>query len=49
MINRIQEAGGGRERIQYDYGRLMFVTGEAALFVNVRRAGRTGASSGGAS
>ena len=35
MLNRIQEAGGGRERLQYDYGRLMFVTGEGALFVNL--------------
>lgn len=35
LLNRIQEAGGGRERLQYDYGRLMFVTGEGALFVNV--------------
>lgn len=35
MISRIQEAGGGRERLQYDYGRLMFVTGEGALFVNL--------------
>lgn len=34
LLNDIQEAGGGRERLQYDYGRLMFVTGEGALFVN---------------
>jgi hypothetical protein len=34
ILSRIQEAGGGRERLQYDYGRLMFVTGEGALFVN---------------
>lgn len=33
-LNRIQGPGGGRSRIQFDYGRLMFVTGEGALFVN---------------
>jgi len=32
LLNRIQDPGGGRTQIQYDYGRLMFVTGEGALF-----------------
>jgi hypothetical protein len=31
LLNRIQDPGGGRKRIQYDYGRLMFVTGEGVL------------------
>lgn len=31
-LNRIQDAGGGRSRLQYDYGRLMWVTGEGVLF-----------------
>jgi hypothetical protein len=31
-LNQIQDPGGGRSRIQYDYGRLMFVTGEGVLF-----------------
>jgi hypothetical protein len=34
ILDRIQDPGGGRRRIQYDYGRLMFVTGEGALFVS---------------
>ena len=32
LLNRIQDPGGGRSQIQYDYGRLMFITGEGALF-----------------
>ncbi|HEY1309292.1 MAG TPA: hypothetical protein VGF24_37390 [Vicinamibacterales bacterium] len=32
LLDRIQDPGGGRKRIQYDYGRLMMVTGEGALF-----------------
>lgn len=32
LLNRIADAGGGRTRIQFDYGRLMFVTGEGVLF-----------------
>lgn len=32
LLNRIQDPGGGRSQIQYDYGRLMFVTGEGVLF-----------------
>jgi hypothetical protein len=32
LLERIQDPGGGRSRIQYDYGRLMFVTGEGVLF-----------------
>lgn len=28
----VQDPGGGRARVQYDYGRLMMVTGEGALF-----------------
>jgi hypothetical protein len=31
LFDRIQDPGGGRKRIQYDYGRLMFVTGEGVL------------------
>ncbi len=31
LLDRIQDPGGGRKRIQYDYGRLMFVTGEGIL------------------
>lgn len=33
-LNRIQDPGGGRSRLQRDYGRLMFVTGEGFLFVS---------------
>lgn len=33
LFDRIQDPGGGRAHLQYDYGRLMFVTGEGALFV----------------
>jgi hypothetical protein len=32
LLNRIQDPGGGRSRLQYDYGRLMFVTGEGVLY-----------------
>lgn len=32
LLNRIQDAGGGRSQLQYNYGRLMFVTGEGVLF-----------------
>jgi hypothetical protein len=32
LLNNIQDPGGGRSRLQYDYGRLMFVTGEGMLF-----------------
>ena len=35
ILSRIQDPGGGRERLQYDYGRLMMITGEGALFVNI--------------
>ena len=31
-LNLIQDSGGGRSRLQYDYGRLMWVTGEGVLF-----------------
>jgi hypothetical protein len=33
LLNRIQDPGGKRSRLQFDYGRLMFVTGEGILFV----------------
>ena len=33
LLNRIQDPGGGRTQIQYDYGRLMFVTGGGALWL----------------
>ena len=32
ILNRIQDPGGGRSQLQYNYGRLMFVTGEGVLF-----------------
>jgi len=32
LLNRIQDPAGGRSRLQYDYGRLKFVTGEGVLF-----------------
>jgi hypothetical protein len=32
LLHRIQDPGGGRSRLQYDYGRMMFVTGEGVLF-----------------
>jgi len=31
-MDRVQDPGGGRARLQYDYGRLMWVTGEGVLF-----------------
>jgi hypothetical protein len=32
FLHRIQDPGGGRSRLLYDYGRMMFVTGEGVLF-----------------
>ncbi len=32
VLNQIQDPGGGTTQVQYDYGRLMFVTGEGVLF-----------------
>ena len=32
ILHRLQDPGGGRSRLQYDYGRMMFVTGEGVLF-----------------
>lgn len=32
ILHRIQDPGGGRSRLQYDYGRMMGVTGEGVLF-----------------
>lgn len=32
LLVRIRDQGGRPSRVQYDYGRLMFVTGEGALF-----------------
>ena len=32
ILHRIQDPGGGRSRLLYDYGRMMFVTGEGVLF-----------------
>jgi hypothetical protein len=32
ILHRIHDPGGGRSRLQYDYGRMMFVTGEGVLF-----------------
>lgn len=32
LLNQIQDPGGGRSRLQFDYGRLMFITGEGVLF-----------------
>ena len=34
--NQVQDPAGGRSRIQYDYGRMMFVTGEGYAFVQPR-------------
>lgn len=31
-LDRIQDPGGGRSQIQFNYGRLMFITGEGVLF-----------------
>lgn len=36
IMHGIQDPGGGRSRLQYDYGRMMFVTGEGALFASKR-------------
>ena len=33
LFDRIQDPGGGRSQIQYNYGRLMFITGEGVLLV----------------
>jgi len=32
LLNRIQDPGGGRSRVQYAYGLLSFITGEGVLF-----------------
>lgn len=32
ILNRVQDPGGGRSQLQYDFGRLMFITGEGVLF-----------------
>jgi hypothetical protein len=32
LLNQIQDPGGGCTQVQYDYGRLMFITGEGVLF-----------------
>jgi hypothetical protein len=32
VLNQIQDPGGGQTQLLYDYGRLMFVTGEGVLF-----------------
>ena len=32
ILNQIQDAGGGTSQLQFDYGRLMFITGEGVLF-----------------
>lgn len=37
ILHRIQDPGGGRSRLQYDYGRMMFVTGEGVLFLHEER------------
>src|SRR5512144_493059 len=34
-FDRIQDPGGGRARLQYNYGRLITITGEGALFLSV--------------
>lgn len=34
-FDRIQDPGGGRRRLQFDYGRLIVVTGEGALFLSI--------------
>lgn len=36
IMHQIQDPGGGRSRLQYDYGRMMFVTGEGVLFQSTR-------------
>jgi hypothetical protein len=37
ILHQIQDPGGGRSRLQYDYGRMMFVTGEGVLFADERQ------------
>ncbi len=32
ILNQIQDPGGGQTQVLYDYGRLMFITGEGLLF-----------------
>jgi hypothetical protein len=32
ILNQIQDPGGGTTQVQYDYGHLMFLTGEGVLF-----------------
>ncbi len=32
LMSQIQDPGGGTTQVQYDYGRLMFITGEGVLF-----------------
>jgi hypothetical protein len=32
LLNQLQDPGGGQNQLLYDYGRLMFVTGEGVLF-----------------
>jgi hypothetical protein len=32
ILNQIQDPGGGTTQLQFDYGRMMFVTGEGVLF-----------------
>lgn len=32
ILNQVQDPGGGRSQFLFDYGRLMFLTGEGALF-----------------
>ena len=32
LLSQIQDPGGGTSQVQYDYGRLMFITGEGVLF-----------------
>ncbi len=32
LLHRIQDPGGGRSRLQYEYGRMMGITGEGVLF-----------------
>ena len=32
LLSQIQDPGGGTSQVQYDFGRLMFITGEGVLF-----------------
>lgn len=32
LMNQIQDPGGGRSQLLFDYGRLMFITGEGVMF-----------------